>query len=64
MKDLTEHRLASVIVNNYNYGRFLAEAIDSALDQTYPHTEVVVVDDGSSDDSRTVIAAWPLPTSW
>jgi hypothetical protein len=44
-----------VIINNYNYGRFLRECIDSALDQTYPHTEVIVVDDGSTDNSREII---------
>ena len=50
--------LASVIVDNYNNRRFLEEAIDSALDQTYPNTEVIVVDDGSSDDSQDVIASY------
>ena len=48
----------SVVVNNYNYGRFLGEAIDSALSQNYPDTEVVVVDDGSTDDSKEVISAY------
>lgn len=48
--------LASIIINNYNYGRFLDEAIRSALNQTYLHTEVIVVDDGSSDESRDIIA--------
>jgi len=48
----------SVVVNNYNYGRFLDQAIQSALDQTYPKTEVVVVDDGSTDDSRAIIHAY------
>lgn len=50
--------LVSIIINNYNYGRFLSEAIDSALSQTYPHTEVVVVDDGSTDNSRDIIASY------
>ena len=45
----------SIIINNYNYGRFLAEAVDSALAQTYPSTEVIVVDDGSTDESRDVL---------
>jgi glycosyltransferase involved in cell wall biosynthesis len=45
----------SIIINNYNYDRFLAEAIDSALNQTYPHTEMIVVDDGSTDRSREII---------
>ncbi len=48
----------SVIINNYNYGRFVGDAIRSALDQTYLRTEVVVVDDGSTDDSREVITAF------
>jgi glycosyltransferase involved in cell wall biosynthesis len=47
---------ASVIINNYNYGRYLADAIDSALGQTCSDWEVIVVDDGSSDESRHVIA--------
>jgi len=47
--------LVSVIINNYNYGRFLKEAIDSAIAQTYAHTEVIVVDDGSTDGSSQII---------
>jgi len=50
--------LVTILINNYNYGRFLREAIDSALNQTYPHTEVIVVDDGSTDDSREIIASY------
>jgi hypothetical protein len=49
---------ATVIVNNYNYSQYLRASIDSALRQTYAHTEVVVVDDGSTDDSRDVIASY------
>ena len=45
----------SIIINNYNYERFLPKAIDSALAQTYPHVEVIVVDDGSTDGSRKII---------
>lgn len=55
MKDSS---LVSIIINNYNYGRFLREAIDSALNQTYPHIEVIVVDDGSTDNSREIIASY------
>lgn len=47
--------LVSIVINNYNYDRFLSKAIDSALNQTYPHTEVIVVDDGSTDNSRNII---------
>lgn len=49
---------ASVVINNYNYGRYLATAIDSALDQTYEDVEVIVVDDGSTDESRSVIESY------
>ena len=48
----------SIIVLNYNYGRFLAAAIDSALNQDHPLCEVIVVDDGSIDNSRAVIARY------
>lgn len=48
----------SIIVNNYNYDRFLRQAIDSALQQTYDGIEVIVVDDGSTDTSRQIIAAY------
>lgn len=48
----------SVIVNNYNYAPYLSQAIDSALAQSYSPVEVVVVDDGSTDDSREIIAGY------
>ena len=48
----------SIIVNNYNYARFLARSIDSALAQTYPGVEVIVVDDASTDGSRELIAGY------
>ena len=47
--------LVSIIINNYNYDRFLRAAIDSALSQTYRPVEVIVVDDGSTDQSRVTI---------
>jgi glycosyltransferase involved in cell wall biosynthesis len=48
--------LVSIILDNYNYGHFVADAINSALKQTYPNCEVIVVDDGSQDDSCDVIS--------
>ena len=50
--------LVSILINNYNYDKFLSDAIDSALNQTYLRTEVIVVDDGSTDSSRDVIQSY------
>lgn len=48
--------VVSVVIPCYNQGRFLREAIESARGQTYPHVEVIVVDDGSTDRSAAVAA--------
>lgn len=48
----------SIVIINYNYARFLPQCITSALEQTYPYTEVIVVDDGSTDGSRQVISGF------
>lgn len=50
--------LVSILIVNYNYARFIATAIESALSQTYSNIEVIVVDDGSTDNSREVIDAY------
>jgi glycosyltransferase involved in cell wall biosynthesis len=48
----------SIVVVSYNYAEYLVEAVESALAQTYPDTEVVVVDDGSTDASREILRAF------
>ena len=48
----------SVIVTNYNYSQFLRQSIESVLSQDYPNVEIIVVDDGSTDDSRSVIESF------
>lgn len=55
---MNKNRFVSIIINNYNYGRFLAASIESAISQTYPHKEVIVVDDGSTDDSEEIIKSY------
>lgn len=45
----------TIIINNYNYASFINQAIDSALKQTCKPHEVIVVDDGSTDDSLKII---------
>jgi len=50
--------LVSIIINNYNYAAFLRAAIDSALGQSYRPIEVIVVDDGSIDQSRAIIDSY------
>lgn len=48
-----QHRTMTTtcLINNYNYGRYVIEAVESALRQTTPFDEIVVVDDGSTDGS-------------
>ncbi len=58
MTDIATSVRASIVIDNYNNGPFLKDAIDSALNQSYPNVEVIVVDDGSSDDSREIIAGY------
>jgi len=48
----------SVVIPTYNFGPFLARAIHSVLEQTCPVLEIIVVDDGSSDETRDVAASF------
>ena len=50
--------LITILIDNYNYAAYLGQAVDSALAQTYPYVEVLVVDDGSTDGSRTLLAGY------
>lgn len=61
MKDLP---LVSIIIPCYNGEAFVAEAIQSALDQTYPNKEVIVIDDGSTDGTLDVIKSFGDKIRW
>lgn len=48
------NRLVSVIVPVFNVEQYLRECIDSIIDQTYPYIEIILVNDGSTDDSYSI----------
>ncbi|MGB5633541.1 MAG: glycosyltransferase [Waterburya sp.] len=55
---MNSDHLVSILISNYNYDNYLASAINSAINQTYPHTEIIVVDDGSTDNSHQIINSY------
>jgi len=48
----------SVLIPTYNRSKLLLRALDSVLAQTYPHWEIIVVDDGSTDDTRSTLESY------
>ena len=53
---MIEKPLVSVVIPTYNYARYVKKAIQSCFEQTYTPVEVIVVDDGSTDETSTVLA--------
>ena len=51
---LTENSLVSIIIPCYNQAQYLEESVQSAVDQTYPNIEIIIVNDGSSDNTQEV----------
>ncbi len=55
--------MISVIITNYNYGVYLRDAVESVLKQTYDDFELIIVDDGSTDDSKQIIKEYENKSS-
>jgi hypothetical protein len=52
----------SIVISNHNYGHFVADAVESAVAQTHRDLQVIVVDDGSTDDSLEILSGYPSVT--
>jgi len=52
-------KLVTVIIPTHNYGHLIGEAIESVLNQTYQNLEIMVVDDGSTDNTAEVVKLYP-----
>src|SRR5439155_23860221 len=50
--------LVSVVIATYNMGRYLPEAVQSVLGQSYANVDLQIVDDGSTDDTPAIVRRW------
>ena len=57
------NELVSIIMPCYNSGKFIEKSIDSVLDQTYEKFELIIIDDNSNDNSKTIINEYKLKDS-
>jgi len=64
MRDIKPDALVSIVMPCYNNEAFIKEAIDSAINQTYPHVEIILVDDGSKDRSVDILRSFGDKIQW
>ena len=55
MKSNNSKLRVSVIIPTYNYAHFIVQCLESVLNQSYNNLEIIVVDDGSTDDTKEVL---------
>jgi CMP-N-acetylneuraminic acid synthetase len=55
---MKQNPLVTVYITNHNYGRFLRQAIESVVNQTYGRIEILIIDDGSTDGSREIVSQY------
>ncbi len=56
--------IISTIIPVYNGSRYIAQAIESILEQDYPNTEIIVIDDGSTDDTASIVKQFNAPVCY
>ena len=61
---MANHPPVSIIIPCWNAEQYVSEAIESALGQTYPNAEVIVIDDGSTDNSLDIIRSFASRVRW
>jgi glycosyltransferase involved in cell wall biosynthesis len=61
---MSDGPLVSIVIPAYNLGHYLAATIDSILAQDYPRVELIVIDDGSKDDTREVLSRYTGRLQW
>ncbi len=52
------HKLISIVVPCFNQGKYLNESLQSVFEQTYSLWECIIIDDGSTDDTRNITKKW------
>ena len=58
--NIQDNIIFSIVIATYNRGDIIGDTLKSLLDQTYRHFEIIVVDDGSKDNTRDILNAWSV----